>query len=70
MNDLAHLLHTHLSDWRSGWSMGSFGAIAEFHQDQDEIAVIDEPLVRATRRGAIRFDRRKLGISRQSPMRR
>lgn len=60
MNDLAHLLRTHLSDWRSGWSMGSFGAIAEFHQDQDEIAVIDEPLVRATRRGAIRFDRRKL----------
>ncbi|RWD52432.1 MAG: hypothetical protein EOS75_29385 [Mesorhizobium sp.] len=35
--------------------MGSFGAVAEFHQDEGEVAVIDEQaaLTRATHRGAI-----------------
>lgn len=62
MSDLEPLLQKHLGDWRSGWSMGSFGAIAEFHQDADEQPVIDEPmdLTRATRRGAIRLERRRL----------
>ncbi|WP_144224123.1 DUF6925 family protein [Mesorhizobium amorphae] len=62
MTDLEPLLQKHLGDWRSGWSMGSFGAIAEFHQDADEQPVIDEPrdLTRATRRGAIRLERRRL----------
>ena len=34
---------------------GTFGAIAEFHQDEDEVPVIDEPhlLLRATRRAPI-----------------
>jgi hypothetical protein len=59
MSDLEHLLRKHLTDWRSGWSMGSFGAIAEFHQDRDELAAIDDSfaLTRATRRGAIRIRR-------------
>ena len=37
--------------------MGSFGAIAEFHQDPDEPVVIDAPdqLTRATSRGGIRL---------------
>lgn len=62
MTELEPLLQRHLGDWRSGWSMGSFGAIAEFHQDADEQPVIDEPLelTRATRRGAIRLERRRL----------
>lgn len=57
MNDLAQLLRGHLSDWCSGWSMGTFGAIAEFHQDEGEVAVVDQPsdLMRATRRGGIRL---------------
>ena len=60
--DLERMLRRHLGDWRSGWSMGSFGAIAEFHQDEGEVAVIDEPaaLTRATRRGAIRISRGRL----------
>lgn len=62
MTELEPLLQRHLGDWRSGWSMGSFGAIAEFHQAADEQPVIDEPLdlTRATRRGAIRLERRRL----------
>lgn len=63
MTDLETVLRAHLGDWRSGWSMGSFGAIAEFHQDQGEVAVIDDrlDLVRATRRGAIHINRKRLG---------
>lgn len=59
MTDLEHLLRTHLVDSRTGWSMGSFGAIAEFHQDQGEFAVVDDTynLTRATRRGGIKLRR-------------
>ncbi|AWC21193.1 hypothetical protein CO731_00641 [Aminobacter sp. MSH1] len=59
MSYLEQLLRHHLLDWRSGWSMGTFGAIAEFHQDDGEIAVIDDRqlLTRATRRGGIRLER-------------
>lgn len=58
MTELERLLRSHLSNWQSGWSMGTFGAIAEFHQDESEPAVINLPdvLTRATRRGAIRLD--------------
>ncbi|MGE0006852.1 MAG: hypothetical protein AB7S92_14815 [Parvibaculaceae bacterium] len=51
------LLAAALADRRTGWSMGSFGAIAEFHTDAAEPAVIDRPeeLVFATRLGAIAF---------------
>lgn len=58
MTQLEQLLRHHLADRQSGWSMGSFGAIAEFHQDEGEFAVIDAPeqLARATRRGGIRID--------------
>lgn len=51
------LLERHLSDWNSGWSMGAFGAIAEFHQDAGEEAVVDDgrALARATARGGIRL---------------
>lgn len=57
MNELQSLLTRHLADWRSGWSMGSSSAIAAFHQNAGELAVIDEPanLTRATRRGGVRI---------------
>ncbi|PWK73879.1 hypothetical protein [Aminobacter sp. AP02] len=58
MSFLEQLLRRHLTDWRSGWSMGTFGAIAEFHQDDGEVAVIDDLLTRATRRGGVRIDRK------------
>ncbi|MEL6773556.1 MAG: hypothetical protein AAFP23_02265 [Pseudomonadota bacterium] len=57
MADLRAVLETHLRDWQAGWSIGSFGAIAEFHHDPDEGAVVAEPLTRATERGAIRIQR-------------
>jgi hypothetical protein len=50
------LIERHLRDWESGWSMGSFGAVAEFHQDEGEPAEVAEPLARATARGAISID--------------
>jgi hypothetical protein len=61
-SELEHLVRQHLTDWRTGWSMGTFGAIAEFHQDRDEATVVDSSrnLTRATRRGAIHVDHRKL----------
>ncbi len=62
MNEIERLLRAHLANPESGWSTGSFGAIAEFHQDAGEFAVIDLPdeLVRATRRGAIAIDKAAL----------
>lgn len=52
-----------LSDPEAGWSMGSFGALAEFHHDPGEAALVDHPdrLTRATARGAIRINREYLG---------
>lgn len=48
-----------LSDHEAGWSMGSFGVLAEFHQNDGEKAIVDDinELTRATQRGAIRLDR-------------
>ncbi|MEM9012411.1 MAG: hypothetical protein AAGE18_14360 [Pseudomonadota bacterium] len=57
MRDLAEVLEHHLTDWQAGWNVGSFGAIAEFHQDAGEPAEIAKPLERATSRGAIRIER-------------
>lgn len=56
MTKLDALLRDHLADPESGWSMGSFGAIAEFHQDPGEPVVVDNGLARATERGGIRID--------------
>ncbi len=57
--DLRGMLAAGLADWRTGWNVGSFGAIAEFHQDAGEPAEVDDPsrLSRATARGGIRIDR-------------
>ncbi|MBN8291824.1 hypothetical protein JI664_07595 [Rhodobacter sp. NTK016B] len=48
------LLERHLADPGNGWSMGSFGAIAEFRHDPDEPSAT-EPLMRVTDRGGIRL---------------
>ena len=56
MPDLETFAAARLADWRTGWSMGSFGAIAEFHQNAGEPARAGR-LERATARGAIRLDR-------------
>ena len=52
------VLASALRDHETGWSMGSFGALAEFHQDEGETTLVDRPesLTRATARGAIRID--------------
>lgn len=57
MTDLRDVLRDHLIDEKAGWSFGSFGAIAEFHQDKGEFLEVDAPelFVRASRRGAIRL---------------
>ncbi|MEM6678685.1 MAG: hypothetical protein AAF675_12520 [Pseudomonadota bacterium] len=57
MPDLAQMLERYLTDWQAGWNVGSFGAIAEFHQDAGEPTVVAGSLERATARGAIRIER-------------
>ncbi|MCV6547155.1 MAG: hypothetical protein OIF56_07725 [Cohaesibacter sp.] len=53
------LLHkqliSYLSDIHTGWSIGSFGAIAEFHQRPSDQLLIDHPekLVRISEKGGI-----------------
>ncbi|MBO6815839.1 MAG: hypothetical protein JJ891_13345 [Rhizobiaceae bacterium] len=52
------LIDRHLANWQTGWSMGAFGALAEFHQDDGEatLSTDQNTACRATGRGAIRFD--------------
>ncbi len=59
MIDLHETLRSNLYDPETGWSMGGFGAIAEFHQDADETLCVDDGqrLVRATVRGGIGLSR-------------
>ncbi len=56
--DLQRLLCDHLHDPDSSFSIGSFGAIAEFHRKTGEPLVLDDParLMIATSRGAFRID--------------
>lgn len=57
--DLRAVLHRHLRDPTSSFSIGSYGAIAEFHRDTDEALAGDgeAELAAATARGALRIDR-------------
>lgn len=57
MPDLRETLGAHLADGSAGWRIGSFGAIARFHQDPGEPTIVADPLTRATARGAIRIER-------------
>lgn len=57
VEQLISILKTEIEHWESGWSIGSFGAIGEFHQDKGEEILVNrtEALTRATARGAIRI---------------
>ena len=55
---IRRILCEHLHDPSSSFSVGSLGAIAEFHRKADESLVVDDPLqlISATARGALRID--------------
>lgn len=55
--EIHRILRQHLHDPSSSFSIGSFGAIAEFHRDADEPLTLDDPerLAIATARGALRI---------------
>ena len=57
-NEIRDVLRDHLRDATSSFSIGSFGAIAEYHRDADEPLSLDESqtLTIATERGALRID--------------
>jgi hypothetical protein len=56
--DLEPLLQQALTDPETGWNMGSFGAIAEFHQVAgDAMPAPLAPLAQVTARGGVRIDR-------------
>lgn len=58
-SDLATFLATQMADAETQWSLGAFGAIAEFSRDADEpvaLAQNDASLTAVTGRGGIRLD--------------
>ncbi len=60
-NNSAELLQTltsYIGDQQTGWSIGSFGAIAEFHQRDTDVLELDDPknLLRVTEKGGISLD--------------
>ena len=57
-DDQPDLLAGHLSDAETAWSIGSFGAIAEFMRDADEDVVLDRvggAIAAVTARGGLRI---------------
>jgi len=65
MTALAALLAEHIRETRSSWSMGSYGAVAEFFQEPGEAIDTDcsDGLLRMTPRGGIRIEpRNDVGI--------
>ncbi|MCG8494184.1 MAG: hypothetical protein MI743_21415 [Sneathiellales bacterium] len=66
MDKKAELVARQLMDIETGWSIGSFGAIGEFHQRADDNVRKDEPstLIRVTEKGGIGVFADKLGESR------
>src|SRR4051812_24446130 len=54
MASTKRLLQEQLETATTGWNIGIFGALVEFHRDADEPATIDDLTV-ATSRGAIRL---------------
>jgi len=58
MADLNTILKAALQDAETGWNMGSFGAIAEFHHVAgDPEPVAQDGLMQVTERGGLRIDR-------------
>ena len=65
MSIVDELVREHLNNTRSSWSMGSYGAVAEFFQDAGESIVTgnSRELTRSTPRGGIRIEPREdIGI--------
>ena len=66
MEDIFSILTRHLQDPETGWSIGTFGALAEFHWEPDEIKkiILENDFGRVvTARGAIEIQRhRKLRL--------
>jgi hypothetical protein len=59
MTDLADFLAEQAADGEVGWSLGTFGAIAEFTRDADEAAALDrngDAVSVVTARGALRIE--------------
>ena len=57
MIDFETTLRAHITHCETAWSMGGFGAVAEFHQDDGEPLTVEgvNPIARATTRGGIRL---------------
>jgi hypothetical protein len=56
----------HLTDVETGWSVGTFGAIAEFTRDADETAALDrgnDLISVVTGRGGLRIEAHDAGVS-------
>ncbi|MTI44274.1 hypothetical protein JM93_03468 [Roseibium hamelinense] len=55
--NLHHVLKLQLLDIDAGWSIGSFGAIGEFHQRPCDILSLDDPdqLIRVSEKGGLRL---------------
>jgi hypothetical protein len=62
VNDVAgnfEFLDAQMSDHETNWSMGTFGAIAEFARDEDEAVLLsraDNSIAAVTARGGIRIE--------------
>lgn len=58
LDEMQHVLRSHLTNPTSSFSIGSFGAIAEFHRDPTEALTVDQSndFTIATARGALRLD--------------
>ena len=56
--EITRVLREHLRNPSSSFSIGSLGAIAEFHRDADEPLIIDEPEKQTitTDRGALKVE--------------
>jgi hypothetical protein len=58
VEQLRALFAEHIGDWRTSWSVGTFGAIAEFHRDADEPVELkrgEHGVAAFTSRGALRL---------------
>ncbi|MEO0918111.1 MAG: hypothetical protein AAFY31_14170, partial [Pseudomonadota bacterium] len=56
MLDLLEVARARLDDPETGWNMGSFGAIAEFHHVAGDPLAVGDGFARSTTRGGIRLD--------------
>ncbi|MBT6608696.1 MAG: hypothetical protein HOB37_09555 [Rhodospirillaceae bacterium] len=65
MDRIKIILERHLADPATGWSLGTFGALAEFHRDSDEAADVTSD----NRHASVVTTRGAIGISRHAETR-